>query len=513
MMSVGTMLSRVFGFIRDAMIFALFDRTVTDAFVVAFRIPNLFRRIFGEGSLGVSFIPVFVDFLSTSDNPKKAKDLSNATFSALMTVTTTLSLLLFVFMNEVVWFLVGNENGFASVPGKVELTVVLSRIMVLYLILVTTYAFLMAICNALHSFFWPAFAPALYNVFAILFSMFPNWGIKGEVLAWGVVAGGLAQFLITAWAAAKMGYFPRWTWKWRGTGFAWVLKNMGPGVFGLGVYQVMTLVNTKFAAGLPEGSQSYIYAADRVLELPQSLIAISLGQALLPRYAEYLAKKQIGSLLEEARATLRMLLYLSIPSAIGMYFLAIPLTDVLFRRGSFTQADTYQTALVVQIYSVLLLASSISKVTVPAFYAEKNTKLPAKIAAGVLIIHVFLCKLLVTNYGLVGLTGATAISGFLNMFVLQICFNVRFGKLGNKDLWVSLGRQLPAMIALWAICVFGHPFIKDLIGSRVASLGIAVSLGAAAYFVISYMCGSPESEKLLGRFFGRLPKAFFLGSR
>jgi putative peptidoglycan lipid II flippase len=509
-MSVGTMLSRVFGFIRDALIFALFDRTVTDAFVVGFRIPNLFRRIFGEGSLSVSFIPVFVDYLNTSPDPAKAKQLSDATFSALMTVTTTLSLLLFVYMDVIVKLLVGNEAGYVNIPGKLELTVYLSRIMVLYLILVTTYAYFMAICNALNHFFWPAFAPALYNLFAIAFSLFPNFGVKGEVLAWGVVAGGLGQFLITAWVAAKIGFFPKWTFKWRGTGFSWVLKNMGPGVFGLGIYQVMTLVNTRFAAGLAEGSQSYIYAADRVLELPQSLIAISLGTALLPRYSEYLAKKEPHKLIEEARSTLRLLLYLSIPSAIGMYFLAVPLTDVLFRRGSFNTNDTYQTALVVQVYSVLLLASSISKVTVPAFYAMKNTRLPAMVAAVVLVVHIILGRWLVNSYGLVGLSCATAVSGFLNMFILQVIFNSRFGNLGDRQLWLSLAQMIPASTALWALCVFGHPWLKDLLHSRVLTLGVDVVVGALIYFVVSYGCRSPEAEKLLGRFFGRLPKMFFL---
>lgn len=512
-MSVGTMLSRVLGFIRDALIFAFFDRTITDAFVVGFRIPNLFRRLLGEGSLSVSFIPVFVEYLKTNPDPQKAKDLSNATFSALMTLTTSLALLLFIYMEEVVWLLVGNEQGYAAVPGKMDLTVYFSRIMVLYLILVTTYAYFMAICNAVHSFFWPALAPAVFNLLAIMFILFPDFGVRGEVLAWGVVAGGLGQLLLTAWTVAKLGYFPRWSFKWRGTGFSWVLSNMGPGLLGLGVLQVMTLVNTRLAAGLAEGAQSYIYAADRILELPQSLIAISLGTALLPRYSEYMAHNEDFRLLEEARGALRMLLYLSIPSAIGMYFLAVPLTDTLFRRGSFTVYDTYQTALVVQVYAALLMFSSISKVTIPAFYAIKNTRLPALIAAGVLIVHVFLGYQLVQTQGLVGLATATAISGFLNMFVLQIFFNFRFGRLGNGALWFSLMRIMPAATCLWAICVYGHPLFSEVVPSRVATLALDVSLGAGAYFLVSYLCGSPEAERLLGRLFRRLPKPFFLGRR
>ena len=268
-MAFGTIWSRVLGFIRDALIFALFPRMVTDAFAVAFRIPNLFRRLFGEGSLSVSFIPVYIHF--KVDRPQDAKALANAVWTLLLASMSLASALCYFYMPEILDFLVGNKEGFAATPGKMEVTLEMSRIMISYLVLVTSYAFMMAIANAEKSFFVPAFAPALFNVGAIIFSLIPNQyaAFVGAQLATGVVFGGILQFLCMAIHLYRQGWWLHLTLKWNTPGLVKVFRNMLPGLWGIGGFQVATILNTYFAARLPEGTQSYMYAADRVLELPQ----------------------------------------------------------------------------------------------------------------------------------------------------------------------------------------------------------------------------------------------------
>ncbi len=205
-MSAGTMLSRVLGFIRDAVLVGIFDRTVTDAFVVGFRLPNLFRRLLGEGALSVSFIPIYLE--SLKKDPDKAAKLSSTVFTVLFGLTSTLLLFGILYMPEIMNLWVKDPQGYAAVPGKMELTIQLSRIMLGYLVLVTSYAFFMSVANSLGYFFWPALAPALFNLLVIIFSLLPGFRFHGDQLAWGVIAGGFAQLIVVAILLKKVHAFP-----------------------------------------------------------------------------------------------------------------------------------------------------------------------------------------------------------------------------------------------------------------------------------------------------------------
>jgi putative peptidoglycan lipid II flippase len=512
-MSVGTFSSRILGFLRDAVMFALFPRTVTDAWSVAFRLPNVFRRLLGEGSLAVSFIPIYAECRQHS--AERARLLSNAVFTVVFALATIISLTCFVYMDKILWYLVGDPHGFAAVPGKVETTIYLARIMIFYLMLVTTYAFHMAVANSHGYFFIPALGPTLFNFGLILFTV-TRWeinGVPGSTQSWGVIFGGFLQMGVVAWLLVKQGILPRLTIRLRVPGLARVFANLGPGLFGIGVFQVMTIVNTKFAARLSEGAQSYVYLADRILEMPQSLIAVSLGAALLPRFSELHSAGDRESFLYEANHAVRMLLYLSLPSAVGMYFLSEPITQVLFMHGTFSQADAHGTAQVVEIYSVLLLFSSLSRVTAPAFYAIKNTWLPACVALFVLIVHITLGSWLVEHYQLVGLASATSASAILNIIILQFFFYFWIGPLGYGSIFKSILRLLPALILLGAFCFFAWPFLNSL-GvaalspgkTRTLALAVLISLGACMYFYVTVLCGSPEAKQVFGTIGRRLFK-------
>lgn len=512
-MAAGTFSSRILGFVRDAVMFAMFPRAVTDCFVVAFRLPNMFRRLFGEGSLSVSFIPVYVEARVASD--QRARQLSDAVFTIVLAVSTFLSVLCFVYMDQILWYLVGDPRGFASVPGKVEQTIYLGRIMIFYLVLVSTYAFHMAIANTLGHFFIPAIGPTLFNFGLIVFTIMPFelGSYAGSAQSWGVIAGGVLQAGVVFWLLWREGVLPKVSWRWRDPDVGRVFTNMLPGLFGLGVFQVMTVVNTKFAARLSEGAQSYIYAADRILELPQSLIAVSLGAALLPRFSELHSTGETQKFLDEANQAVRLLLYLSLPSAVGMWVLSVPITQVLFMRGAFTQEDANGTAAVVGVYAVLLLFSSLSRVTAPAFYALKNTWLPATVALFVLILHISVGPYLVANYGLMGLAAATSASAILNIVILQICFYYWIGPLGYARIGASVARMVPGLLGLGLFCHYSYPIILALCepyisiySARTIALSIVITAGMFVYFGLTMLSGSEAGEKVTGMLRRRLNK-------
>lgn len=512
-MSLGTMASRVLGYVRDAVLMAAFSRTVTDAYIIAFRLPNLVRRLLGEGSLTVSFLPVYVDQLSHDESGERARRLSNSVYTLLCLVTMTISVLAFIFMRPLLELWVGNEGGFASVPGKLDLTVTLSRIMIAYVFLVTQFSFFSGVCNAFGKFFAPAFAPALFNGAMIIFIWLPDPSTNGEMAAWGVVVGGILQSAMLAIILYRIGHLPRLTMKINVTGLKTVLLNLGPGMAGLGVFQLMTIANTSFAARLPEGTQTYLYNSDRILELPQSIVAISLGTALLPTFSRLLSQGRREEMLKAANEGLRSMLFLALPSAVGMALLAGPMIEVLFQRGAFGAADVAVTARVIQIYSVLLIASSLAKVTVPGFYALKNTWLPAVLALGVLLVHLVLANYLVDTYGIDGLAWATTISGTLNMIGLQICFYFFLGPVGLMKVLGAVMRMLPGLIAMGALIFWLSHLIwiqNDFAsGQLMKALALAVIIGAAivVYFGVAALCGSDEARRTLGILKRRLGRA------
>ncbi len=496
-MAVGTFSSRILGFVRDRVMFHLFPQTVTDAFVVAFKLPNLFRRLLGEGSLSASFIPVYVGARASGE--ERARQVSNAVFTCVLAASIVISVACFVFMEQIVNFLVNDPRGYGAIPGKVEQTVYLSRIMIFYLVLVATYAFHMAVANTLGHFFVPAVGPTLFNFGLIIFTLFrfELGAYPGSSQAWGVIFGGVLQVAVVAWLLIKIGVLPRLTLHWRGPEVKQVFLNMVPGLFGLGVYQVMMIVNIKFAARLPEGVQSYIYAADRILELPQSLIAVSLGAALLPRFSDLHVAGDRGKFLAEANQAVRMLMFLSLPAAVGMWLLSLPITQVLFQSGQFKLEDSLATAQVVEIYAVLMLFSSLSRITTPAFYAMKNTWLPAAIAATVLLVHIFVGGYMVDTFGLKGLAMATSASSILNIIILQICFFFLIGPLGFGSIFVSILRLVPALAALGAFAVYVYPPVMEIVGREIALLSV-ISAGMVIYFAVATLCGSESAVKVTG---------------
>ncbi len=510
-------MSRILGFVRDAVMVALFPRAVTDAFIVAFKFPNLFRRLLGEGSLTISFLPVYVQLMSSDENGKAlARDLSSVVFTWLMALSSVVALTSFAYMDVIMEFWVGHREGYAAQPGKMEMTIYFARVMVFYVILVLQYAFYMAVANAHRFFLMPALGPALFNVCVTGAALLPSdWGwVPGDLLTYGVVVGGVAQMGIVGLVLWREGHLPCLKWNFRVKGLRQVMLNLGPGLLGLGIFQIMTLVNVKFAARLPEGSQSYLYLADRILELPQALIAISLGAALLPTLSEYWARGRRDQMVVQTTAHLHLLLFLALPASVGLLLLGESISQVLFMRGTFSLADAEKTGEVIQIYSLLLLSSSVSKVVVPAFYAMNNTWYPALAAAVCLGLHIALGLQWVDGYGLRGLALATSVSSTVNMLCLILGFRYWLGPLPIRDLTLYVLRLvLPLLIMMIMITAAYQLWSSWDVGDKVKVwvhpmflMGVIV-LSAALYFLTANIMKVAESYKILSLLRRRKPES------
>lgn len=496
-MSAGTLGSRILGYLRDMAIYAFFPHLARDAFLVAFQLPNLFRRLLGEGSLAASFIPVYVE-----KDEVEAQKLANALLSFLWVAASCMCALGIVFMDELLPLVVSGE-GYAQVAGKTELTVSLARIMFSYLFLVTTYAYYMSILNALGEFFIPALAPSVFNGVLIVTSIWAGLSSAPSYLAWGVLVGGVLQVGLVFWSLSRKSKLPKLTFKWRVPGFFLVLRNMVPGMMGMGISQLMTLANLYFASRLVEGTHSYLYLGHRILEFPQSLISISLGAALLPILSRLWKKGKPQEMLATVDHHIRLLLFLAVPSAVGMYLLAGPIIEVLFLRGEFSPSDGKTTALVVQLMSFLLVAGSLNKVMVPTLYAIKNTWYPALVAAFCLLLHLGLAHMWTLEYGIKGLVGSMVVSGFCHMVGIFVGVQLFVGPLRwRKALWsqwkTGIAAGVMGIAVFWIYGIFMKISISAYLG-----LPFSVAAGVAVYFVIAHLLRSQECEEVLSLFYSR----------
>lgn len=495
--AIGTLLSRILGLIRDMMTARYFSNDVRDAFINAFRLPNLFRRLFGEGSLSVSFIPIFVEILSgkKSDIDKRARDLVAGVFSLLMSVTITVSLLATIFMSDILHALLSGE-AYLAVPGKFELTVRLGRIMFCFLILVSLYAYFMAIQNSLRKFAVAALAPCLFNIAMIAAAFFSNrFAAPETVLAYGVLVGGFLQMVVLIPGVVKAGHFPGFAWD-LGSDDVWrVVKAFVPGMLGLSLMQLTTIVNMHYASQLPSGSQSYLYLADRILELPLSLFVVSIGSALLPTLAKYWAEGNRGAMSETMNHSMRLILFVAFPSALGMFFLARPIVDVLFLGREFKYADAISTAQVIQVYAFTVLIAAAIRILAQGFYAIQNTWFPALASGVALVTHLFFAFALTRTFGLNGLAAASLCSATVNLLMLATAYRSWVGRLQARELARSAGKFVVCGAAMVVVLLF-HDRLLGIFGTRFFArafvLMIVIAVGGSVYLGVARLLNVAE---------------------
>ena len=418
----GTLTSRILGLIRDSLLFSLMPLDMKDAWLAAFRLPNFFRRLLGEGGLSVSFIPVYVSLLGEKDSEQR-KALINGVFTLLMSVVSLICLICFFFMDSIIttWL---SGSGFTDVPGKIEMTISMAKVMVFFLFFISLFAYFMALLNGLKKFTLSGYAPMFLNIGIISgLLLYKGQGNLAIASSWAVVIGGALQAFFLLPAVIRAGVLPKISNGFKSPAVKKVMLKFVPTVFGVGVLQILAMINVYFASQLQPGAISYIYLGDRLLELPLSLIAVSIGTTLLPTLSGYWGENKKDVFMGCLVRHLSLFYFLALPAAFGLWFMGTDIVDVLFSRGEFTASEVPIVGAILKIYCITLLAAGSLKILNQALYATGDTLTPALISIVGLSIHLFLAPVLMAKYQINGLVGSTAIITLFNLvccvFVLQ----------------------------------------------------------------------------------------------
>ncbi len=497
---LATLLSRVFGFIRDVVVAGFFGAGLaTDAFFVAFRIPNLLRRLFAEGSLTIAFIPVFTGYLKKKSR-EDALELASIAFTLLSIVLAVVSVAGILLSP---WIVRVMAPGFSDVPDKYVLTVFLTRLMFPYIFFISLVALCMGILNSLRHFAAPALAPVILNIcmIASVFALKDFFADPILSLAVGVIAGGILQLAMQFPFLIRVGVRLKPNFHFNHPGVKRIGVLMLPAVFGAAVYQASVFINTILASLLPGGSISYLYYADRVVELPLGVFAIAVGTAALPSFSEQAAGEDYERLKRTLSFSLRLILFVTIPSMVALIILRVPIISVLFQRGQFDAASTVFTAQALLYYAVGLWAFSCIRVVVSAFYALQDTRTPVKIAVVALLVNVVMSVALMFPMRHSGLALATSIASAVNIIVLAVILRKRVGQFLQKDFWTSVSRTILASGVMGVSIGVVHATLgwnsEAALGARVLFLVVAITVGLAVFALSSFILGGSEVKALL----------------
>ncbi len=433
-----TALSRILGLVRDSVVAYAFGATgVADAFYVAFRIPNLLRRLVGEGALTVAFVPVYTDYLKKSK--QDARDAASVVFTFLAFFLTVLVVAGVILAP---WIVRALAFGFEADPEKFNLTVYLTRILFPYIFLISLVALAMGMLNSLKVFAAPAASPILLNIGIITGALFLSryFGEPTVGLALGVLIGGVAQLALQIPALAKRDMLPRFDFRWRHPALKSLVTLMLPSAYGAAVYQFNVLVITLLASFLPSGSVSYLWYADRVSEFPLGIFAVSVAVATLPTLSDHAAERDILSFRSTMNFSLRLSFLIAIPAAVGLYLLAEPIVQILFQRGEFTHDMTVATAGALTFFALGIPFVSACRNLAPAFFALKKPKVPVIIATVALVVNAVVALVLMGPLKHRGLACAMATASVVNFVLLYWALRRRIGPIGTGKLVSSIAR-------------------------------------------------------------------------
>lgn len=487
----GTTLSRIIGYIRDMLVANLFGAGMfADAFYAAFRIPNLFRRLLGEGSFSAAFIPVFSQYLHTEEKSETQKFL-NAVFTALVIVLLIISILGMFFAPILVKIIAW---GFTSDPEKMQLTIELTRLMFPFIFFVCLAAFLLAALNTLYSFFLPALAPASLSFSEIIYMLAiapmlsPGSQIKG--LAISVIFGGAIHFFIQYPRFKSLGWHLKFKIDFKHPGIRKIVFLMIPSIIGLSVDQINSFVDTICASFLAEGSITALYYSNRLMQLPLAIFGLALASVSLPVMSKAYAQKDMANLKNSLNHSIRLTVFTLLPAAVGLMVIGLPIVKLLFEHGKFDSLASLMTKNALFYYSLGLPAYAMAKIFANAFYAFQDTRTPVKTAVWAMIIHVILCVLLMHPMGVGGLALATAIASYFNLLFLIIYLRKRIGNLGLKKILISGIKSVISAaatgIAAWYMCnVSNNLFI---------AVPVAIISGILAFLIFSKLLRSEELE-------------------
>ncbi len=487
-----TLLSRVLGFVRDAVIARAFGAgLMTDAFFVAFKIPNLLRRLFAEGAFSQAFVPILGEY--------KARRTPEETRVLVDHVAGMLALALFVVtvigVIAAPWVVYVSAPGFVDEPDKFALTVSMLRIIFPYILFISLVALAGGILNTYSRFSIPAFTPVLLNV-SMLFGalvLAPHFQPPIMALAWAVAIGGVLQLAFQVPHLMRLKLLPRFTLNFHDEGVWRILKLMGPAVFGVSIAQLSLLINTIFASFLATGSVSWLYYADRLMEFPTGMLGVALGTILLPSLSRHYATASHAEYAKLLDWGLRLTLLLALPAAVALAVIAVPLIATLFHYGSFTDHDLWMTRQALVAYSVGLLGLIMVKVLAPGFYARQNIKTPVKIAIFTLLATQAMNLAFIGPLKHAGLALAIGLGACINAGLLY--FNLRRGGIYTPQpgWWKFLAQVGSALLVMAGVLAWGmgpaEGWLHGRAWMRVAHLAGLVVAGAGAYFAVLFLLG------------------------
>ncbi len=487
-----TMISRILGFVRDAVIARAFGAGLyTDAFFVAFRLPNLLRRVFAEGAFSQAFVPILAEYKTQRGHDETRLLLDHV--SALLALALFAVTVVGVLVAPLIIY--ATAPGFASVPHKFDVTVALLRVTFPYILFISLASLAGAILNSYGRFAIPAFTPTLLNVAFIVFALWfaPYFDPPVMALGWAVFVGGILQLAFQLPHLSKLRLLPRPRFALRDPGVWRILKLMGPAIFGVSIGQISLLINTIFASFLVTGSVSWLYYADRLMEFPTGVLGVALGTILLPSLARSYAEKSGEEYSRLLDWGLRLTLMLALPSALALAILAVPLIATLFHHGQFSAHDVRMSSHALIAYSAGLVGLILVKVLAPGFYARQNIKTPVKIGLVTLALTQLMNLAFIYPLRHAGL--ALAIG-------LGACFNagLLFRKLRQSGVfqpqpgWLRFGWQLgTALVAMGAVLWFAmgsqDSWLVGKAWERAMRLCWIVALGAGTYFSVLALAG------------------------
>ena len=508
---LATMASRILGLVRDQVLAFYFGAgDAMDAFRVAFRVPNLVRDLFAEGAMSAAFVPTFTHELAVHGKPR-AWRLASRVITALALITGGLVVAGTIVADPLIRLF---ASDFAEVPGKLELTVGLARIMLPFLTLVALAAVFMGMLNAMGHFFVPALSPAMFNVATIvivvaLVPLAPSIGIDAIVLvAIATLIGGLGQLVVQWGPLRREGYSYRPALDFDDPALRRVLFLMGPGTIGMAATQINVLVNTQFAAGEGTGAVSWLDYAFRLMYLPIGLFGVSIAAASTPALARLAAEADRVRMRATIGAAIGLMLVLNIPATIGLITLAVPIVALIFEHGRFTASDTLATARALQFYAIGLVAYSVVRIVSPAFYALHLSRIPVTASVISVVTNIVFNAVLVKIMGYAGLALGTSLAAIVNAAVQVLLLRRHLGGIEGAKIVVTFIKIAAAAVAMGAAAWSADYWLTRMVpdqsiafqAMRVAgAIGVGLAVLAAAAALLRVREFEEARNLVLGR--------------
>ena len=502
--SAMTMVSRVFGLLRDMVFTRVFGADAgTDAFLVAFKIPNFLRRLFAEGAFSQAFVPVLSE-VKSAQGDDAVSDLVRHTLGTLAGILFFLTVFAAIGASVLVMIF---APGFIDQPEKFALTTDMLRITFPYIMFMSLAALSAGILNSYGKFAVPAFTPVLLNVSLIIAAIWvaPQMDVPIMALAWGVFIAGVLQLAFQVPFIIKLGLL-RWPrWGWRHSGVRKILKLMLPGIFGSSVMQINLLFDTLIASFLVSGSVTWLYLSDRMVELPLGIFGIALATVILPNLSKKHAEGDPLAFSRMLDWAMRWVLVIALPAAVALAVLAGPILSTLFLYGDFRILDVEMAAISLLVYSGGLIGFILVKVLAPGYFARQDTKTPVKVGiiamvANMVMNIIFVVPMVQLGWSAphAGLALATSISSFINAGLLYLGLR-KAGVFTPQAGWLKLFMQTGAAVLVMGIIIFyaagdlsfwTHASARE----RILQLGWIVPVGALSYFAVLWMTGVRFSQ-------------------